>query len=302
MNLPELSKSIIEKMTPKQLMMLALAASFLIALLLYFYLSGLEDNQQKKTQAFTDVVVATGDIPERSVIQEEMLKIVHMPTELTQSDVIMDLKSAVGKTTKIKILQGDVLSTKKLFADAAMEGFIGSIPYDKRAISISITDTTGISGFAKPGDYVDVMLITDKVHKDTISGEMILQSILLLAINKSSDVVDGKKDAKKEQMSTATMAVSPEEAVQLAVAQSQGTIYLVLRPFKPKDSFILRTEVLAHQYGQVTAEPVPQQPVLSERSAPPNQVSLPQEIPAMKKTSYSIPVIRGNLVNTVDVQ
>jgi pilus assembly protein CpaB len=287
-------------MTPKQLIMLAFVASFLVALLLYFYLSGLEDNQQKKTQVFTDVVVAAGDIPERSVIQEAMLKTVHMPAELIQSDAIMDLKSAVGKIAKIKILQGDALTAKKLFTDAGMDGFIGGIPYDKRAISISITDTTGVSGFAKPGDYVDVMLITDKARKNTISGEMILQSILLLAINKSSDTVDGKKDAKKEQMSTATLAVSPEEAVQLAVAQSQGTIYLVLRPFKPKDSFVLRTEVFAHQYGQTTAEP--SRPAVDDRSAPSNQAPLPPEIPAIKIPLYSIPVIRGNSVNMVEVQ
>jgi pilus assembly protein CpaB len=282
-----------EKMTPKQLILLAFAASFLVALLLYFYLSGLEDHQQKKAQVFTDVVVAVKDIPERSVLQGDMLKTVQMPTELIQPDAIMELKSAVGKTTKIKIIQGDSVTEKKLFADAGMEGFIGSIPYDKRAISISITDTTGISGFAKPGDYVDVMLITDKTHKNAISGEMILQSILLLAINKSSDLADDKKEAKKEQMSTATLAVSPEDAVQLAVAQSQGTIYLVLRPFKPKDSFILQTEVLAHQYGQATAEPAPDRPA---------QAPLPQETPVMKIPSYSIPVIRGNVVNTVEVR
>ncbi len=293
LNLSELPKGIVEKMTSKQLILLAFAASFLVALLLYLYLSGLEDHQQKKAQVFTDVVIAVRDIPERSVLQGDMLKTVQMPTELIQSDAIMALKSAVGKTTKIKILQGDSVTEKKLFADAGMEGFIGSIPYDKRAISISITDTTGISGFAKPGDYVDVMLITDKTHKNTISGEMILQSILLLAINKSSDLADDKKEAKKEQMSTATLAVSPEDAVQLAVAQSQGTIYLVLRPFKPKDSFILQTEVLAHQYGQAAAEPMPVQPV---------QAPLPQETPVMKIPSYSIPVIRGNVVNTVEVR
>lgn len=296
MNFSELPKSIVEKMTPKQLILLAFSASLLVALLLYFYLSGLEDHQQKKEQVLTDVVIAARDIPARSVIQDDMLKTVNMPAELIQADAILELKSAVGKTVNIKILQGDVITAKKLFTDAGMEGFVGSIPYDKRAISISITDTTGISGFAKPGDYVDVMLITDKTHKNAISGEMILQSILLLAINKSSDTVDDKKEAKKEQMSTATLAVSPEDAVQLAVAQSQGTIYLVLRPFKPKDNFILQTEVLAHQYGQAMA--APEQPVI----APPAQALLPLETPVMKIPSYSIPVIRGNVVNTVEVR
>ncbi|SEJ79814.1 pilus assembly protein CpaB [Propionispira arboris] len=319
MHLPEIPKRLLEKlemMAPKQLIILAFCASFIVGLLIYTYLSGLETKQDTATESFTDVIVAAVDIPERTVIREEMLKTVHMPNELVQTDAIKDMSAAAGKVAKLKILQGDSITANKLFGDVTKEGFIASIPADKRAISIAITDITGISGFAKPGEYVDVMVIDDKKQKNTVSGEMILQNILLLAINKDSDTVDSKKDDKKDQMATATMAVSPEDAIRLAVAQTKGTIYLVLRPFKPKDSFILTTEVVTHQFDEGTTAPLMNQNAATNTSPPfdsrtarentpaavPMQGAPVQQVPREQPIVDSVTVIRGNTMSSVAVR
>ena len=312
LNLPEIQRDLggkLEKMTSKQLILLALLASLIITVVIYFYLSGLENKDVQKAHKLKNVVVATVDIPERTMIREEMLKTVQMTEDVVQADAITDFNGAVGKIAKLKILQGDALTEKKLFTEGKMEGFIGAIPADRRAISIPITDITGISGFAKPGDYVDVILVSDKMQKNTVSGEMLLQNILLLAINKNGDVPDGKKDEKKEQMATATLAVAPETAVRLAAAQAHGTIYLVLRPFKPQDNFILTTSFSYHQAGQaatgetapataVTPQPAPYYPMQTSYS--PLETTR-ADIPVVKP-SHSIAVIRGNSVNTVEVQ
>jgi pilus assembly protein CpaB len=192
----------------------------------------------------------------------------------------------VGKIAKLKILQGDPLTAQKFFADASMAGFTGSIPADKRAISIAITDITGISGFAKPGDYVDVILINSKSRKNAISGTTILQNVLLLAVNKTNA---GKTaDSNKESMATATLALAPADTLRLAVSQSQGTLYLALRPFKPQNGFVPTSEFLAYQY-EPAAEP--QQSAAADYAVPP-------PVPS----AHSIPVIRGNSVSTVEVR
>lgn len=299
MSLPQISKGLVgklEQMAPKRLILLAFMVSLLFTLLLYFYLAKLENEQQEKPP-LTGVVIAAVDIPEKTVIKSEMLKTVQLPRELSQPDAVSDLTSAVGKAARISILQGDPVTEKKLFGDIRQAGFTGSIPADKRAMSISITDTTGISGFALPGDYVDVMLVTDKAYPNTIAGEMILQNILLLAINKSSAVTAGSKDGKAEQMVTATLAVDPAAAVRLAVAQSQGMVYLVLRPLQPKDSFVLTTKLLA-QFGQAPELPRPAQ---ADSAAPPARPAPEQEAPVQKRAD-GILVIRGSSANMVEVR
>ena len=297
--MPQISKGLVEKLeqvAPKRLILLAFMVSLLFTLLLYFYLTKLE--QQEKPPPLVSVVVAAVDIPEKTVIRAEMLKTLQLPQGLNHSDTVTDLSTVVGKAARTAIFQGDPVTEKKLFSDIRLAGFTGSIPLDKRAMSISITDTTGISGFAQPGDYVDVMLVTDKAYPNAISGEMILQNILLLAINKNSAATDGKNEGRSAQMATATLAVDPAAAVQLAVAQTQGTVYLVLRPLHPRDSFVLGTKTVV-QSGP--AAPEMPRSVKAEPATLPVQPALQKNMPG--STGFDdILVIRGNSVNRVEVR
>lgn len=263
-----------EKRTPKQLVMAAAAVSLVFAVLIYSVLSLSEKPQKQAVSTSTVmVVVAKEDIPQRTTIQESMLKVVAVPSELMPAGALTDLGSAVGRPASVTIQQGDVLTDKKVYSDSRMTGFSGSIPDDCRAISIGITDVTGVAGFAKPGDYVDVMLISEKKDEGRVSGEIILQNVLLLAINKTptgpaaspananppakaadkaaDKAKDDKKDgsttenanaAMKDALATATLALRPEEALRLAVAAKAGELYLVLRPFKPNNMFVLDTD------------------------------------------------------------
>ncbi|WP_110954188.1 Flp pilus assembly protein CpaB [Anaerosinus massiliensis] len=315
MNLPELPRNFtekLEKMTSKQLLLLAFVTSIIVTIVIYLYLAGKEAEPVQKSQTLRTVIVATVDIPERTIIREDMLKVVHLPADVMQADAIIDLSSVIGKVAKFRILQGDVLTEQKLFSNRKMEGFIGAIPDDKRAISIPVTDITGVSGFAKPGDYVDIMLISDKLSKNTISGEILLQNILLLAINKEHEVAEGKKENAKEQLTTATIAVSPEDVVKIAAAQSQGTIYLALRPFKPKNTFILMNRQFYRQLARDEDKPEKTASSVTEnvpRSAYPDRMQAQAAPLAIEpprgdavKSSHQITVIRGNAADTVQVK
>jgi pilus assembly protein CpaB len=158
----------------------------------------------------------------------------------------------------VDIMQGDVVTSKKIMSDGRMAGFTGIIPKDMRAVSIAIDDVTGVSGFARPGDRVDVIASFKNKDDSELRGEVVLQNVLLLGINKTADTAvkkDGdtasqdkdKKDSKdnksagtsvnasKEQSATATLAVSLDDAVKLTTLAQKGKIYLVLRSFSDAD-------------------------------------------------------------------
>ena len=116
---------------------------------------------------------------------------------------------------------------------------------------------------------------------------------------------------KKGKLVTATIAVSPEDAVRLAVAQAQGVIYLAMRPFKPQDSFVLVPEILVTAGGlPASSEAEPPAPRVITASLPGSQPSMPhyQTAPfspaAVSEGSggYNIAVIRGTSVSTVNVK
>ena len=294
LNLPELRKdleNIVNKLTFRQLLLVGGALSLLVALGSYLYLSGIEQQQVQREQGLVTVVVAAGDIPAHSVLRQEQLKIVQLPRELVSAEAIIELQAAVGKTTKSDIFSGDMLTEKRLLSDDRAAGLVGCIPPDKRAISIAITDTTGVCGFAKPGDYVDVMLISDKLYKNAVSGELVLQNVQLLGLNKKSET--GKSESA-EALANATLAVAPEEALRLAAAQAKGTIYLMLRPLQPRDRFLLIPEVLTNFAGSAAAENrtattlPPPPPAIPAPSTPAATTVAP--VP----TGYNLEVVRGS--------
>ena len=324
--LAEKITAFMERFTVKQMVIMAAAAGIAVFFILYVFLSAVLPKEQNASVQgnMVSVVVAKENIAQRAVVQESMLKVVSMPADVVPDGAVTDIAAAVGHPASVPIFQGDVLTDKKLFLDEKMAGFVGSIPPDCRAISVAISDITGIAGFARPGDYVDVMLISDKKDKTRFSGEILFQNVLLLGMNKNSDAnsaseakddksgKDGKdnKDKQtassaKENAATATLALRPEEALRLAVAAQEGTIYLVLRPFKPQNMFVADTDY--YDAKPVELPTAPQQPAASTPApvySPQPAAPVPSQ-PASKDavgSENSIEVIRGTAVSTVEVR
>ena len=252
MKLPKLS-TIMERLTPRQLLLLCGAIALIIFLLIYFTLTRMTADKPKPATAPTQpvvtqvkdvqIVTAKTSIPERTVIKEEMLSLTTVPSNKVPNGALMRTTDLVGRPTRVAVNAGEVITTQKVFASILDMGLSGRIPPDCRAITVGISDVTGVAGFAQPGDYVDVMLVSSQVENNKVVSEMILQNVLLLAINKQ---VETQSNTNKNQNAgnqakvtgnpaMATMALVPEDALKLAAKAQLGQIYLVLRPYRPSN-------------------------------------------------------------------
>lgn len=115
--------------------------------------------EEKAIKSEVEVVIAKRDISPRIKIQEDMLEVRGMPEESVPQGAIRAKEEVVEKTSKVTILAGDVITERKLYKKEEAGGMVGSIPADCRAISIQVNDITGVAGFAKPRDYVDLLLV-----------------------------------------------------------------------------------------------------------------------------------------------
>ena len=285
------------KLTYKQWVLLAVGVSCLLGILVYLSLSSVETAAKDTNQVeMVKVVVAKQDIPERTIIKDNMLKVVEMPVDVVPAEAVRDVSEITGNPTSVAIQQGDIMTTKKIFTDVRMAGFTGTIPANCRAVSVAITDITGVSGFAKPGDFVDVMVVSG-TKDGGFKGEILLQNVQLLAINKiGSQGAEGEKDSKSsdnngeeaaikgssDAMATATLALPLDEALKVATASQKGTIYLVLRPVAPTDIFTINTDYMIP--GERGANPAPQ------NSAP--AASAPASTPAPAAAAAPAPVVQ----------
>ena len=258
MKFDEKLASLMEGFKPRQLLMMAGGIGLLTFVFLYLGLSNIAGNNEpppppppQQTVKTTKIVQAKTDIKAREQIKDSMLQLVEVPVSMVPEGALTETKGLIGRPTRFPIMAGDYITEKKLFSETKNVGFSGSIPPNYRAVSIAVSNVTGVAGFLKPGDYVDVMLVSEKIDNSKISGEIILQNVLLLGVNNTADRPNenpnsdqdkgnsgkGKNNKSNTQnnkagISSATLAVRPEDELRLAVAAHAGQLYLSLRSYE----------------------------------------------------------------------
>lgn len=253
MKLSDKISGAIERMSPKKLLALCGLAAILVFLIIYFILSSIFSDKkepQPQAAAMVPVIEASRDIEPQTVITEDMVKAVEVSSNLVPSGALTDKMAVVGKKAGTSIMEGDVITTRKLSQKAG--GFVGLIPEGMRAVSFSVNDVTGVSGFAKPGDKVDILLVTSREGVDRITSKILLKDVLILAVNKSSGTPqpqpqktdkDGKglPDGSAPRQSSSntssigtpsvvTVALTPYDAAKLIASTQIGQLQMLLRP------------------------------------------------------------------------
>ncbi len=253
MKLSDKISGAIERMSPRKLLLLCGLAAVLVFLVIYFILSAAfssKKEEQAAPAAMVPVIEASRDIEPQTVITEDMVKAVDVSSNLVPSGALTDKNAVVGKKAGTTILSGDVITARKLSQKAG--GFVGLIPEGMRAVSFSVNDVTGVSGFAKPGDKVDILLVTSREGVDRITSKILLKDVLILAVNKSSGqpqpqpqntdkngkgVPDGSAPRQTSSStasigtpSVVTVALTPYDAAKLIASTQIGQLQMLLRP------------------------------------------------------------------------
>lgn len=99
-----------------------------------------------------------------------------------------------------------------------------------RAFTINVDQSTGVSGFLRPGDHVDVYWTGsvasggENSRRGREITRLIKSSIELIAVDQTSDI----NQAEASIARTVTVQVSPQDVASLAQAQSTGKLSLSL--------------------------------------------------------------------------
>ena len=242
----------LNNLNARQVLMLAGIAAIMMFAAIYFFLTNFVKQEIEPVKIpvpveqprVMTVVVAKSDIAPRTVIRENMVQFKEVPADSVPNGAVTSIADVVDCPAKITILAGDVITQRKLYKNTDQAGFVGNIPADCRAVAINVSDVTGVAGFAKPGDHVDLMLV--EKADDSATANIILQNVLLLSINQSMDRNDFEVNADGEKNPSqavnaptiATFALRPEEVLRLVSASKLGDIYMMLRPVKPLENYV----------------------------------------------------------------
>jgi pilus assembly protein CpaB len=146
-----------------------------------------------------------------------------------------------GWVAREPIAPGEPISDAKIISPNN-RGFLAAVLHaGMRAVSVSVSVTSGISGLVFPGDQVD-LIVTYSVQDTPKPGqtspgplrehkisETILRDIRVIAIDQKMDSQAGEAVIAK----TATFEVTPKESEIIALADQMGKMSLSLRSLVP---------------------------------------------------------------------
>src|SRR5690606_33098128 len=118
-----------------------------------------------------------------------------------QPGAVSDRKQVIGVITREHITAGEQVTGQRLLLERKAAGLTGVIPPGKRAVTIAVNDVSGVGGMLKPGDYVDVMATFDQGTAGDFIGDVVLQDVKVLAVNR--DLETGPGEATKDKKEAA---------------------------------------------------------------------------------------------------
>lgn len=208
------------------------------------------------------IAVAMVDIPLGGRISPEMIQMVDWPSASIPAGAFNDAKALDGRVVKTTLIRGEPTLESKLAPIGSRGGLSAVVGEGNRAITVRVNDVIGVAGFALPGNYVDIMVNTQEEggklnDKDRVISKIVLEKILVLAVAQEA----GRDETKPKVVNAVTLEVTPEQAEQLDLARSVGTLSLVLRnqvdSNPAKTAGATKNTLLARHVPPAVVKPVP---------------------------------------------
>ncbi|MDN5293985.1 MAG: pilus assembly protein CpaB [Eubacteriales bacterium] len=227
-------------MNSRRILVLALLLGLVAALLANVYIN----NVKKSILAgkVKKVVYTRQAIPAKTTITREMLEVKDVPAQLVTSEMYGDVKDVVGKITRYDLSAGEPVLKNKVAGgkEGAAAGLAYAVPKGMRAVTISVNAITGVNGFVRPGDRVDLAVTAD-VERPVAGGNkervainrIIVQNLEVLAVEKTTAATDNNSSSSKKNKDTdlhsITLAVPVEYVRQVLLANDRGVLHVLLR-------------------------------------------------------------------------
>jgi pilus assembly protein CpaB len=182
------------------------------------------------------VLVAKRALPVGTIITADAIGFQLWPKEMVQDayfiDGEADMTRLLGTVVRNPITAGEPVTQGSLVSPGDRGFLAAALSPGMRAITVPVSAKTGVGGFVFPGDRVD-MLLTQTVDGEDAAlkaSETILRNLRVLATDQSTESTttpDGKTIVRAFR--TVTLEVTPRIAEKISVAQTIGTLSLVLR-------------------------------------------------------------------------
>ena len=182
-------------------------------------------------------LVAQRALPVGTIITADSISFQPWPKEMVQDAYFLegeaDISKLLGTVVRFPITAGQPVTQGTLVAPGDRGFLAAALSPGMRAVTITVSQKTGVAGFVFPGDRVDLMLTqtvrSNDAGESLKAAETILRNLRVLATDQSTEteIENGKTVVRSAR--TVTLEVTPRIGEKIAVADTIGVISLSLR-------------------------------------------------------------------------
>ena len=179
----------------RQKKLLLFGAAWVSALLLtWFYYANAVAPKQEKTLR---MVVASHDMPMGTLLRKNDLKVVNYPEKDVPKGSIFQLVAAENRVLMVPLNTNEPVLQGKLSDMTTVEGVSSTIDRGYRAVSVQITDVSGVAGLIQPGSRVDV-IFTRPGSMAEATTSTILQNVKVISTGRTRGDRTGSGPARAQ--------------------------------------------------------------------------------------------------------
>ena len=217
--------------------LIALGVAIILGLIAVFlantYLSTREKQLADSPEGMVRVAVAALPLEYGAEVSPDKVRFVNYPQASLPPGSFKTIDELLPQGKRRVALRPIQVNQPLLAADLSGEGQNASIaallPDGMRAATVAITDVSGVAGFVKPNDTVDVLITRQPIGGDGASQgqqvtDVLLQNIRVIAMDQAA-ASNGQPAVSR----TATLELTPIDAQKIALGQQLGQLSLVLR-------------------------------------------------------------------------
>jgi pilus assembly protein CpaB len=160
-------------------------------------------------------------------VHKSDIRLVDYPERNVPKGAVFQAANAVNRVLLVAMSASEPVLNSKLSAPTSVEGVSSTIETGYRAVSVQITDVSGVAGLIQPSSRVDV-LFTRPGSMAEATTATILQNVKVLSTGRLTQAGQ-TVDPRAPKSPVVTLVLAPEDAQKLELAKNEGKISLSLR-------------------------------------------------------------------------
>ncbi|MEP5938637.1 MAG: Flp pilus assembly protein CpaB [Erythrobacter sp.] len=203
------------------------------------YFTGFQEEQQRQAEEnrLERIVVATQEFEFGAPLTTTNMRLANWPASSVPQGAFVSIEEATrgGRVALRPITIGEPILSSKVSGEGGRATLSAILPEELRAVSIPVNQVSGVAGFVRAGDVVDVLLTRqipgEGADSDDLLTNVVIENVLVLAI----DQIANENATEPQVGQTATVQTDIVGAQKLTLARQIGSLSLVLRNVENQD-------------------------------------------------------------------